>query len=1318
MSENLQALLKEALLNNSYDYDDLHESIKEVWQSSYSYLYYLQKAKVGYEEFHYFSNDTISRDNSRIGDLHLNKSLFACFSIDYDCIGYYREPYRTSEYYTKEFTFEDMIYNPHIFYKIPLVIIDDKVIYDYKVRIHVDSTEFTLPFKRNFVLEEHRNSTTDDIIYKDHKIQVLMIDNIYYQRFTYNKHTIQFNEYEKVLKISKRQMRDKSDAQITRDVKAEFMEEHNIRSISELSATQLEKINKEIQRRLKVIELPKKTGKFFLSLHLPNDYGKTYELGTQMIELYDDEENGLFIANLTDDIVELVRDQYNDIYASIIFINELYSHTFYHGSQVTSASNDGADIMVIEESERQPYACPIPVENFMIFKMDNDSSGWVLQQNVDILDMYYPNIYIINEDNMSEGDQYKIYYFYNKVPDLKYTCLFDFYFKFLSDIFEDKSMEEIINDVYYDRYEYGYTDDEKIIFKRVFNKILGYMDYHYRYGDMDFVSRYLKDVNNFDKVPIEYKDETFKQWIKESPWILRDYVNKQNEVGASYHLFANTLDLESRLRTSTEPDLGTKDMYEFDEPRYVFGFANERDYPDMLDCRLFVDGILVGDVYQRRKLFTDYFYVPQSYVKEDSYIELEVFPRYTYDEYFELQSMDDAININIAEPTENISPTAADLIVWEDKRETRREELRDLTRIDFKKVTVSGGLLLDPRYTTFEADIPSDALRLEATVGVNSDRTQNYAVICFYDTDGNIFRPALNMDYSDALDNGEGSYICDVDVPEGAKKVRVTTVKDIVDDPTIYLDIEIPDDGHPKARFDTSMFKLVSKYARGNFEVSSDNPDKPVKFTRLSKFEISANHPDAVGKKFKMSFKKVPIMVRFTIDRPGYAYIDTHNDNFNYSTEYIRVFRNGRLVPKIKYRLLTGYETPRILFMEWFDVGDIVYIDITPYRYTQIYHKKNLTKRDALIDLRGVINKPFDIRYYDVYLNGRKLSLNNVFAITPWLITLVNMKSNYNLDIYEKERDWEYFGLDYTETDYYFSFEELIRSGIVHDEEYCKLVKDRIDELKDPRLIIHPNEFIEEPLDYEETEMKYPIFYTFYYDELVPKTYVDPDENQFNIEFMQSNFTEIMDYYRTHPKDFARNQFELDRKRRYGDVLMLDPDTFIESEMSKASPLYMQFKDKFEDDHEYDENDNVILDVNRDPRLNTNEEYGGYGNDIYDDDGMRLTYGMDNNLYEDPDDQPLIPDGVEYLRLRDRMGDDGWYYDEYGRLIIDSERTSRIEDIYYSLDGQVYEDDLTIALMNGAWLIYGVGHMDEVPQEYLNMGITKHPENSIDNGEE
>ena len=41
----------------------------------------------------------------------------------------------------------------------------------------------------------------------------------------------------------------------------------------------------------------------------------------------------------------------------------------------------------------------------------------------------------------------------------------------------------------------------------------------------------------------------------------------------------------------------------------------------------------------------------------------------------------------------------------------------------------------------------------------------------------------------------------------------------------------------------------------------------------------------------------------------------------------VRIFRNGRLMPRSKYRLIATFEYPRILFTDWMNRGDIIYID-------------------------------------------------------------------------------------------------------------------------------------------------------------------------------------------------------------------------------------------------------------------------------------------------------------------------------------------------------------------------------------------------------
>lgn len=1117
MTDDLQQLLHDALLNNSFDNDAMHNTLKNTWMNSYSYLYSMQKSAIEYEEWTYYSNDDISRNSELMGRLYLDNLIYANFDIDYDLIHVLtREEFRMSEYYQNRFTIMDMVYNPDIFLKIPIVIIDDKVIWDYKIRVTKDCTTFTLPYRRNFVIKDERDPVTDKIIFIDHKIQVLVVDNKFYQRFTVNKNNIYFDPVNKTFKLLKSDIETLCKTQVIQEVQEKYKKKYNVAYTTNLSADLQLEMQEIINKRLRALELPKTQGFMMCSLHYPNSAMKGYEMGSSIIVLED--EGNSYVAHLTDNIVADISNHNRNMYLSLFFVNRLYRHKYYDDTFTNIATDKGAKLLVVQEDEMVPYKMPIPVEDFMVFKKSSSGNGgYVVKSNTDMLELHYPNIYRVCDEEMQAGDEYDIYYFYYNNRDLQYTVLFDFYFRFLTDyLYKGRKLEEIINDIYYDKVDLSnYNDIEKINYKNMFKKVYEYKYYNHLYGETDFLNRYLNIEGNEDKTPIEYKDETLREWIKVQPWVLRDYVLEQKKLGASYHLFTNTIDLPSRLRTNTKLEFGL-DGIEFDEPRYVFAFNNEREYPVLLDCRVFVDGIMIGDVYQDRKLYMDYFYVPADLVTADSYIELEVFPGYKFKQELEFTSMDDVKTITLLDPSDTIFPTLAD----------------------------------------------------------------------------------------------------------------------------VFLDVneEIP------TRYDSKWFDITEHYDRGDILVKSIDPDKPVKFTRLSYFDIKPNDECVLNKKLNFKICKHPYNVRFMMDRDGYAYVSVVETGFSFNSDYIRIFRNGRLMPRSKYRLIATFEYPRILFTDWMNRGDIIYIDITPYRYKEIYYQEELSPDNTLIDLRSILNKPFDIRYYDVYLNGRKLSLNNVFSITPWEITLVNLHSRYNLVIYERERDWEYFGLDYNENIYYLSLDDLFESGLVDRNQRNELIKEIIDKQKDYRLNIYPNSNIEDKLDFSETDMYYPIFYLFYYDELMPKTYVNPDVLQFSDEIINDNFKEIYQNYMRSSWLESITEDEKLRRRMYPTTLLLDPDVYI-------SP---------------------------------------YGEEVDDATHMRLT----DVTY----DQDYSEDGMYVVNV-ERVPSGIEYSDKDDPLIYDMTRDAK------------FESDIPTST---PLLVFEVGHMEDVPQEFLDQTLEFKNDGNLD----
>ena len=978
MSENLQQLLKESLLNNSYDYSSMHDELKKTWMNSYSYLYTLQKSYIGYEELFYYSGDDITRNSKLIGKLYLDKWSYANFDVDCDLIEVYgREAYRTSDMYNRPYTSQEIINHPEIFNKIPIVLIDDKVIWDYKMVSGQDCTTFILPFRRDFVIKLQRDGHTDKIVYIDHKIQVFVIDNRFYERIETQTNRIHHNAISKTFRLDFDLFKEKP---------------------------------------------PIQEGTMMCSFHFPNALKKNYELGTMLVPL--EKTNEGYVGQITDDINIKLHGNTSKFYVSCVFVERLKPHNLYYGSNEVTIDTNGGRCMVIQQDEMVPYKTPIPVENFMIFEKGPLDVGYTIVKNTDILELHYPNIYTFKDEMYKNGYTYKIFYFYHHADDLKYTVLFNFYFKFLSNTFKYYPLEEIIDKIYRDELDYSMYDQEQIdSFKATFNKIISYQYFNHLYGDDDFLRRYIKESGKEDMFPVEYKDETLKTWINVEPNILREYVLEQKKLGDTYHLYTNSINLQSRLRRDTSPEFGTDNMHEFTEDRYVFAMQNVRQYPELLDIRMFIDGLYVMDIYQERKNFTDYLYIPASLVTNDSYIEIEVFPAYVYKKDLTFESLDDVKEIVLDDPVEKIWPTIGD----------------------------------------------------------------------------------------------------------------------------IYFNLQ----SNVRQRYDKDLFDISEHYTtdlygdRGTFLVKSDNPDKkPVEFTRLHSFSIKPNDNFVVNVPLTLRFSKNSIIIKIRITKHGVPYLKFDQWNWNYNYEYIRIFRNGRLLPRCKYQINTTYDYPTIMLFDFYEPYDELIIDIAPYRYKEVFYKEELTYQDVLINLKDYITKPFDIRYYEVYMNGRKLSLNNVFHITPWEMTLVNLKSLYNLEIFERERDWEYFGTDYNQNTYYYNLDDLFDSNFITEEMKNKMIKDMIDEQKDPRLTIRPNTNDEEKQDRTDVR-KFAQFYIFYHDEFIPKTYSNPDVKQESRAVMEDVYYLIDKEYRRKPYLDSINQKEVDRKYHYPQVVSLDPDIVV-----------------------------------------------------------------------------------------------------------------------------------------------------------------------------
>lgn len=119
---------------------------------------------------------------------------------------------------------------------------------------------------------------------------------------------------------------------------------------------------------------------------------------------------------------------------------------------------------------------------------------------------------------------------------------------------------------------------------------------------------------------------------------------------------------------------------------------------------------------------------------------------------------------------------------------------------------------------------------------------------------------------------------------------------------------------------------------------------------------------------------------------------------------HFRIYRNGRLLPPAIYTLKykkrqNAYTVINIQMKK--KIGDVYHIEINPNIYYTNYFTYKITT-DGMLDFGGLINKPFNLKWFDVFLNGYKLTEHNFDILTPRYVLIKGVKTTDNLLIMEK----------------------------------------------------------------------------------------------------------------------------------------------------------------------------------------------------------------------------------------------------------------------------------------------------------------------------
>lgn len=1206
-SERLQKVLREALLNNTYDKPSMNGAIKMTLENSYNYLYQLQNEYVGFEERHYQTGGLLSRkDPVKPGQLYINKYGYACVDINFQLIepGSY-ERYRRGPLYQSEISFQDIVNHPEIFTYVPVLMIDGMVIDNWKLTLQTldGYCTFTLPGKRkDFVLYNKRKFQMENPSYDDTSntdISIYDVDSEIYQ-----EHRIDAFIFENESKTSSLEYGAGVFSAYSNDGDCYF-------SIASETVLNLVDKNGDPDKGMIFLYAHLDTGSVHVSVN-PSD---SFLLIPASYNKKDDAQWTYAVSPRLYALSRMYPATKYTLTAVYLKGCHLYMHPVLGESGETSYSSrcivqDGfTNFMVVERDVDIPYAMPIPKYDLMIYRMNPYSgintdyaSGNNLEfahlKNEDTIDEFYPNIYSYANDTFVVADDDRVYsfYFYHEAEGLKYTPMHHWYYKFLRHKFSDKPLETIITGIYnmtltsLDQF----TEEELDAFYTIFSEILHYKHYKHKFGEIDFLFNYKTLEDNINSVPLEYRIDTLKEWVRQEPYTLRDYVLEQNRVSQLYHIFCNTIDLSARERMNDRDEgHGTTD---FDELCYVFSFSNTRKlYTEVNNIRVFVDGLFIHDYHQIRFMNLDFIYIPCKHFVEDSYVEIELFPEYSFEKKVVFESMDDWKEILLLDPEFNIFPTLTDIYAYDSYDDIENPEVEYLNYYDAPDGVIEDS---DYPYRDFadHATEDSDTGELyevkdsllqrwneswkewtDGTERVHQYDDSVFRIIAIYQegeyevssvpTFDYVFDTYADLENFDKNTSLEDAVILYDDfslAPDGLlddmgygpfrrHAVQDNDTQEIIEMGGYNVVANPNQEGINLIGYVENSYYYCKEtdaiyyYWHGTmFVIGLYRELKPVQFTRLRHFKIAPKYEELIGKELYIRFSKQPSGFPIKLSQDGYPTITIKTKNFKFQQNYIRVFKNGRFLSRKRYAFFGNQSSdsayPIIQILEKCYADDDIYIDITPFTYKEIYYQEELNPKDDLIDLSGYITKPYDPRYYECYINGRRMSLNNVITIEPWAITFVNLKSIYSIEIFEKERDWEYFGLDYTENIYGFTPSRLIKQPFVTEEDRTGFIQTIINDVKHPDLIIHPNTNEEEKHPTDDLTVYVQVSY-FYYDELIPKRFVNPDTIQFSPELIKNEYRTIYDTYHTVPYD----ESEVARRVYYPGVLLLSPDIQIQA---------------------------------------------------------------------------------------------------------------------------------------------------------------------------
>lgn len=196
------------------------------------------------------------------------------------------------------------------------------------------------------------------------------------------------------------------------------------------------------------------------------------------------------------------------------------------------------------------------------------------------------------------------------------------------------------------------------------------------------------------------------------------------------------------------------------------------------------------------------------------------------------------------------------------------------------------------------------------------------------------------------------------------------------------------------------------------------------------------------GSTICMYVRTHPAYGRYDNEKRGMCYF---NDNVNVSKQHIRPFKNGVFLnPEtfLRFSRLTGniFNSEATMYINAsYEPGDMIGFDILPFKnYRELTIDGVFCTEKGFVDTGDALTLPIDLKWYDVYVNGRKLNKSNIEIISPNKFFVKGIDSRKNLEIWlrgDAPQELDFYNYDNTINDVIWNHDDFIRDAIINSQD-------------------------------------------------------------------------------------------------------------------------------------------------------------------------------------------------------------------------------------------------------------------------------------------